>query len=69
MYSALRSLTLSLSALIHSLADTAACMCTCVSYVSVFSAHNAAYHGLAGIRAGVNMAEFHKKRSPDEFYM
>lgn len=33
------------------------------------SAHNAAYHGLAGIRAGVNMAEFHKKRSPDEFYV
>jgi hypothetical protein len=31
------------------------------------SAHNAAFHGLAGIRAGVNMAEFHKKRSPDEF--
>ena len=33
------------------------------------AAHNAAYHGLAGIRAGVNMAEFHKKRSPDEFYV
>lgn len=37
--------------------------------VCVLPAHNAAYHGLAGIRAGVNMAEFHKKRSPDEFFV
>jgi hypothetical protein len=40
-------------------------LCVCCTSLT---AHNAAYHGLAGIRAGVNMAEFHKKRSPDEFY-
>lgn len=28
-----------------------------------------AYHGLAGIRAGVDMAKFHSRRSPDEFYV
>jgi len=36
-------------------------------FAGTYGAHNAAFHGLAGIRAGVNMAEFHKKRSPDEF--
>lgn len=39
------------------------------NFAGTYGAHNAAYHGLAGIRAGVNMAEFHKKRSPDEFYV
>lgn len=34
-----------------------------------YGAHNAAYHALAGIRAGVNMADYHTKRSPDEFYV
>jgi len=38
-------------------------------FVGTYGAHNAAFHGLAGVRAGVNMAEFHKKRSPDEFYI
>lgn len=38
-------------------------------FCGTYGAHNAAYHGLAGIRAGVDMAQFHSKRSPDEFYV
>lgn len=30
---------------------------------------NAAYHGLAELRGGVDMNSFHKKRSPHEFYV
>lgn len=38
-------------------------------FVGTYGADNAAYHALAGIRAGVDMAKFHSKRSPDEFYV
>ena len=38
-------------------------------FIGTYGAHNAAYHGLAGIRAGVDMSKFHSKRSPDEFYV
>ena len=38
-------------------------------FIGTYGADNAAYHGLAGIRAGVDMSRFHSKRSPDEFYV
>jgi len=38
------------------------------NYSGVYGGNNSAWHGLAGIRAGVKMSDWHKKRSPDEFY-
>jgi len=38
-------------------------------YAGTYGSHHAAYHALAAIRAKVDMKEFHKKRSPDEFYV
>ena len=35
----------------------------------VYGGDNAAYHGLAGLRAGVDMKNWHSKRSLDEFYL
>ena len=36
-------------------------------FIGTYGADNAAYHGLAGIRAGIDMSAFHSRRSPDEF--
>jgi len=38
-------------------------------FAGTYGADNAAFHGLAGVRAGVDMAKFHSKRSPHEFYV
>jgi hypothetical protein len=37
--------------------------------VGRYGADHAPYHGLAGIRAGVDMNKHQAKRSPDEFYV
>jgi hypothetical protein len=38
-------------------------------YAGVYGGANAAWHGLAGIRANVDLTAFHKRRSPDEFFL
>lgn len=38
-------------------------------YAGVYGGCNAAWHGLAGIRANVDLTAFHRRRSPDEFYL
>eukprot|EP00457_Paulinella_chromatophora_P002145 gb/GEZN01002149.1/.p1 GENE.gb/GEZN01002149.1/~~gb/GEZN01002149.1/.p1 ORF type:complete len:780 (+),score=83.75 gb/GEZN01002149.1/:34-2373(+) len=38
-------------------------------YCGVYGSCHAPYHGLAALRQGVDLREFHKKRSPDEFYL
>lgn len=38
-------------------------------FIGTYGGCNSAYHGLAGIRAGVDMAKFHSKRHPYEFYV
>ncbi len=38
-------------------------------FIGTYGADDAAYHGLAGIRAGIDMSKFHSKQSPDEFYV
>lgn len=37
-------------------------------YCGVYGGANSAWHGLAGLRAKVNLKDFHTKRSPDEFF-
>jgi len=38
-------------------------------YAGAYGANNTAWHGLAALRAGVDLKEFHTRRSPDEFYI
>jgi GTP cyclohydrolase II len=38
-------------------------------YLGVYGGCNSAWHGLAGIKAGKDLTSYHKKRSPDEFYL
>eukprot|EP00808_Paulinella_micropora_P015743 g59501.t1 len=39
------------------------------NFCGVYGSCHAAYHGLAALRQGVDMREYHKKRSPAEFYI
>jgi len=38
-------------------------------FAGVYGGCNSAWHGLAAIRANVDLKQFHKKRSPDEFIL
>lgn len=39
------------------------------SQIGTYGSSHAAWHALAGLRAGINLQDFHSKRSPDEFYI
>jgi len=39
------------------------------NYIGTYGGCNSAWHALAGLRAGTDLKSYHKKRSPDEFYI